>query len=167
MVVLDDTISGGGLSRAARPVRRGIGLLAVAEVGGGRSDPDARELLCFRRRRRTSQVASPTSKPIPTTTPTPIPALAPVSSPSSLFCGTAATPEAVGATTVDAAQRGPLPPTKVQLWVAAQHPPPRLLGHAIWLVVHPAGIGDTSDVADEIVGLLVQRHWPVLAQVWP
>lgn len=84
-----------------------------------------------------TQVVIPATSPAMTTTPAPIPALAPVPSPS-LFCGTAATPLAVG-TTVKAAQCGPLP-TNVQLCVTAQHPPPRLLGQAIWLVVQPAGI---------------------------
>lgn len=81
-----------------------------------------------------------------------------------LFCGTAATPLAVGET-VKAAQCGPLP-TNVQLCVTAQQPPPRLLGQAIWLVVHPAGIWDTSDGIED-VGLLVQMHWLALAHVWP
>jgi uncharacterized protein involved in type VI secretion and phage assembly len=94
-----------------------------------------------------------------------MPAFSPVSSPGPLFCGAATTPLAVG-TTVTATQCGPLP-TNVQLWVAAQHPPPRLLGHAICFVVHPAGTWVTSDAAEELCRLLVQRHWPALAHVWP
>lgn len=137
----------------------------ASEPGSGGPDPWEEIPRCFRLR-RTTRAAIPATSPDATTTPTPIPALAagPIPPPPLSSCGTAATPLAVGAT-VNSAQCGPLP-TNVQLCVTAQQPPPRLLGQAIWLVVQPAGIWDTSDGAAE-VGLLVQMHWPALAHVWP
>lgn len=119
-------------------------------------------------RRRQNQVARPMARPTTTTLPTPMPALAPVPRPSPLpSCGTAETPLPVG-TVVISAHCGPEPPTKVQLCVTAQQPPPRLPGHRIWLVVQPGGMAEMREVKELLlVAVLVRMHCLLLAQVCP
>jgi hypothetical protein len=57
------------------------------------------------------------------------------------------------------------PEAKVQDCVTAQQPPPMLEGQPIWLVVQPGGSWETMVMA--VLVVLVQKHWLLLAQVWP
>lgn len=116
-----------------------------------------------RRRRRHHHVAAPITSPAPTTTPTAMPALAPALNPppvSSAF--TTLTPLPVGVMGLSA--QCALASIRVQLWVAAQHPPPRVAAHEIWPVVHPGGASDRSS---DVVGAGVNRHWPAAPQRAP
>lgn len=133
----------------------------ITPVGLGRSELLAAALLLALRFRRQNQVIAPISKPAPTTTPTLIPALAPA---FSSWFSTSDIPSPVGVGATFAQWGAPL--TKVQLCVTAQHPPPRLAGHVICLVVQPWGTCDTTAVA-EVDGLTVERHAPPVAHTKP
>lgn len=115
-----------------------------------------------RRRRRQVYVRQPAVRQTERMMPTAIPALAAVFSPPPPWV-TGVRPETDGVTRTST-HAGP-DPAKVQDCVTPQHPPPMLLGQAIWAVVQPGGNWDTKVAL--VADVLVQRHWELLAQVWP